>query len=57
MAKLRKKVKIRNQRETLLISIPKAMAEMLEFKKGGTAIITYDKDKLIVEVLKNDEQI
>ena len=57
MAKLRKKVKIRNQRETLLISIPKAMAEMLEFKKGGTAIITYDydKDKLLVEVMKDNE--
>lgn len=54
MAKLSRKVKIRNQKETLLISIPKAMAQMLEMKKGGTVIVTYDNDKLIVEVMKED---
>ena len=55
MAKLSRKVKIRSQKETLLISIPKAMAQMLEMKKGGAVIVTYDKDRLIVEVLKDDE--
>ena len=54
MAKLSRKVKIRNQKETLLISIPKTMAQMLEMKKGGTVIVTYDNDKLIVEVMKED---
>ena len=56
MAKLSRKVKIRNQKETLLISIPKAMAQMLDMKKGGTVIVTYDNDKLIVDVVKEDEQ-
>lgn len=55
MAKLSKKVKIRNQRETLLISIPKAIAEMMEMTKGGTAIVTYEKGKLTVEVAKDNE--
>ena len=55
MAKLRKKVKVRTQREALLINIPKAMAEMMEIKKGSSVMITHDKDKLIVEMLKDDE--
>ena len=55
MIKLSRKVKIRQQRETLLISIPKAMAQMLEMKKGDRAVVTLDKDKLIVELMKDDE--
>ena len=55
MIKLSRKVKIRKQRETLLISIPKAMAQMLEMKKGDRAVVTLDKDKLIVELMKDDE--
>ena len=55
MIKLKRNVKIRKQRETYLISIPKAMAEMMDIKKGDTAVVTYDKDKLIVEMLKDNE--
>ena len=55
MIKLSRKVKIRKQRETLLISIPKAMAQMLEMKKGDRAVVTLDKNKLIVELMKDDE--
>ena len=55
MIKLSRKVKIRKQSETYLISIPKAMAEMLEIEKGEKVLVTYNKDKLIVEAVKDDE--
>ena len=55
MIKLKRNVKIRKQRETYLISIPKAMAEMMEIEKGDTATVTYEGNKLIVEVIKDNE--
>ena len=55
MIKLSKKVKVRKQRETLLISIPKAMAQMMGIEKGEKVLVTYNKDKLIVEAVKDDE--
>ena len=55
MIKLSRKVKIRKQSETYLISIPKAMAEMLEIEKGDRVLVTCDDDKLIVEMLKDDK--
>ena len=47
MIKLSRKVKVRKQRETLLISIPKAMAQMMGIEKGEKVLVTYNKDKLI----------
>ena len=55
MIKLSRKVKIRKQSEKYLISIPKAMAEMLEIAKGDRVLVTCDDDKLIVEMLKDDK--
>ena len=55
MIKLKRNVKIRKQRETLLMSIPKPIAEMMDIKKGDTAVVTYEGNKLIVEVIKDNE--
>ena len=55
MAKLSRKVKIRSQRETLLISIPKAMAEMMNLQKGEMVNVNYENGKLTVEAVKENE--
>lgn len=55
MAKLTKKVKVRKQREGLLIGIPKAMEQMMELTEQSRVNITYDNGKLIVELVKEDE--
>ena len=55
MAKLSKKVKVRKQREGLLMGIPKAMAQMMELTEQSKLNVTYDNGKLIVEVAKENE--
>lgn len=55
MAKLSKKVKVRKQREGLLMGIPKAMAQMMELTEDSRLNVTYDNGKLIVEVAKENE--
>lgn len=55
VAKLSRKVKIRSQRETLLISIPKAMAEMMNLQKGEMVNVNYENGKLTVEAVKENE--
>lgn len=55
MAKLSKKVKVRKQREGLLMGIPKAMAQMMELTEQSKLNVTYDNGKLIVEVAKDND--
>lgn len=55
MVKISKKVKVRNQSRSLMIAIPKIFTDALNITDQSKVSITLDGEKLVVEVLKEND--
>lgn len=56
MTRLKKTVKIRGQQTYLLVTIPKAIEQLMDVKKGEYLDVIYEDGKVYLQKTSNEEQ-